>query len=73
MDGLIIPEVDKVKISYLITTLNTLANSANPREAITNINLCKEGLACYERSPLILHIGQIICDYYLNFYRNNPI
>ena len=73
MDGLIIPEVDKVKISYLITTLNTLANSENPREAITNINLCKEGLACYERSPLILHIGQIICDYYLNFYRNYPI
>ena len=73
MDGLIIPEVDKVKISYLITTLNTVANSENPREAITNINLVKEALACYECSPLILHIAQIICDYYLNFYRNYPI
>ena len=73
MDGLIISDVDKLKIFHLFSTLNTLANSRNPREAITNINLCKEGLACYERSPLILHIGQIICDYYLNFYRNYPI
>ena len=73
MDGLIIPDVDKLKIFHLISTLNALANSENPREAISNINLLKEGLNLYERSPLILHIGQIICDYYLNFYRNYPI
>ena len=73
MDGLIIPEVDKLKIVHLISTLNALATSENPREAMTNIYLVKDALNLYERSPLILNIGQTICEFYLNFYRNYPI
>ena len=73
MDGLIIPDVDKLKIVHLISALIALATLENPREAITNIYILKDSLNHYERSPLIRNIGETICEFYLNFYRNYPI
>ena len=70
MDGLRISDVDKLKIVHLISALNDLANLEHPRDAITNIYLVKDAFIIYELSLLIRDIGESICEFYLDFYRN---
>ena len=72
MDGLVISRDDKLKIICLINALNAYANLEHPRDAITKIYLAQDAFMLHKCSLLIREIGQSICTFYLDFYRQYP-
>ena len=72
MDRLVLSCDDKLKIIRLINTLNTYAHLEHPRDAMTKIYLAQDAFLLYERSLLIRELGEAICTFYLNFYRQYP-
>ena len=72
MDGLVLSRDDKSKIIQLINTLNTYAHLEHPRDAMTKIYLAQYAFLLYDCSLLIRELGESICTFYLNFYRQYP-
>ena len=60
------------KIVRLINTLNNYAHLEHPRDAMTKIFLVKDVFLLHERSYPIREFAELICNFYLDFYRQYP-
>ena len=72
MDGLVLSRDDKSKIIQLINTLNTYAHLEHPRDAMTKIFLARDVFLLHERCCVIREFAELICNFYLDFYRQYP-